>query len=250
MSTVCTQCIFLGQSKLPSVTDEYSLEDDLNSTSEGLSQRSDDTSGISSLPNTSGSLPSDFEDSSMAEQILSETQRTSAEGLNGDSAVNGVNTADEENELEVEGGEYSSIDIGDIRDVISPSPSVASSIADSVKTDVSTKDVLDVSGESLRKGVSDPRLMDSDDVGGLTDTDYSESVEVGDIDVNSVRDGYIGDLYEDVPLLYCTRLLCSRFLLTGHQQGLISDRQVSFVHFYATLKLSSDLMSCCLYMRD
>eukprot|EP00058_Branchiostoma_floridae_P006836 XP_002592324.1 hypothetical protein BRAFLDRAFT_101261 [Branchiostoma floridae] len=31
---------------------------------------------------------------------------------------------------------------------------------------------------------------------------------------------------EEVPLIYCTRLLCSSFLLTGHEKGLIRDREV------------------------
>ncbi len=42
-----------------------------------------------------------------------------------------------------------------------------------------------------------------------------------------LRDGDIGLITDpDVPLLHAVRLLCTRFLLTGHPMGLIPDRQV------------------------
>ncbi len=43
----------------------------------------------------------------------------------------------------------------------------------------------------------------------------------------SLRQGLLGEITDDeVPLVYCVRLLCNRFLLTGFPMGLIPDRQV------------------------
>ena len=51
----------------------------------------------------------------------------------------------------------------------------------------------------------------------------------------SLRQGELGQITDDeVPLVYCVRLLCNRFLLTGFPMGLIPDRQVrtNLGHFY------------------
>ena len=43
-----------------------------------------------------------------------------------------------------------------------------------------------------------------------------------------LREGELGSLEDDdVPLVYCVRLLCSQFLLTGYPQGLAPDRKVT-----------------------
>ena len=42
-----------------------------------------------------------------------------------------------------------------------------------------------------------------------------------------LREGDIGQITDpEVPLVHAVRLLCSRFLLTGHPMGLVPDRQV------------------------
>ena len=52
----------------------------------------------------------------------------------------------------------------------------------------------------------------------------SQSVNQGSV----LREGDVGQITDpEVPLVHAVRLLCSRFLLTGHPMGLIPDRQVT-----------------------
>ena len=43
------------------------------------------------------------------------------------------------------------------------------------------------------------------------------------------REGDVGSLLDDeIPLVYCVRMVCQRFLLTGYPQGLTPDRKVVY----------------------
>ena len=62
------------------------------------------------------------------------------------------------------------------------------------------------------------------------DMDISESAPTGqNVNQGSIlREGNVGQITDtEVPLVHAVRLLCSRFLLTGHPMGLIPDRQVN-----------------------
>ena len=62
------------------------------------------------------------------------------------------------------------------------------------------------------------------------DMDISESAPASqNVNQGSIlREGDVGQITDtEVPLVHAVRLLCSRFLLTGHPMGLIPDRQVN-----------------------
>ena len=62
------------------------------------------------------------------------------------------------------------------------------------------------------------------------DMDISESATASQyVNQGSIlRKGDVGQITDtEVPLVHAVRLLCSRFLLTGHPMGLIPDRQVN-----------------------
>ena len=83
----------------------------------------------------------------------------------------------------------------------------------------------------LIKGVSEETLNTQEDI---LDYDVSEAIQPTATTAASVaacavmREGNIGSLLDEseAPLLYSVRLLVSRFLLTGHPEGLVPDRQV------------------------
>ena len=76
-------------------------------------------------------------------------------------------------------------------------------------------------------GVSEDTLNRNPDES--LEIDVSEAIQPAATTSHAtLRDGDIGSIIDDddIPLLHCIRLLCSRFLLTGYPQGLIPDKQV------------------------
>ncbi|CAL1269720.1 unnamed protein product [Larinioides sclopetarius] len=75
----------------------------------------------------------------------------------------------------------------------------------------------------LKKGASDENMLDTDDEFG----GHSASSSPGPLSKCEFKVGNIGTFTDqDIPLKYCTRLLCSSFLLTGTPGYLIPDRNV------------------------
>ena len=116
-------------------------------------------------------------------------------------------------------GSYSNIEIGAVLD-------------DAGMSQSSSVDTLSEAGvpqctAPMKAANSDDRLND----------DESPSIEVDITDATQpiaavsmskcFRPGDIGSMTDsDLPLVHCVRLLCSKFLLTGHRQGLLPDRLV------------------------
>ena len=115
--------------------------------------------------------------------------------------------------------EYSNVEIGDVNE-------------DSVRTmsQSSSADTLsDLRGSPRRKPVYEKVVSEDQLSGNMEETleiDVSEAIQPGHICQLS-REGDIGSITDnEVPLVYCVRLLSSKFLLTGYPNGLIPDRQV------------------------
>ncbi|GIX84160.1 huntingtin [Caerostris extrusa] len=76
----------------------------------------------------------------------------------------------------------------------------------------------------FKKGASDESILDTDD--GFWEHN-SASSSPGPLTKIEFKIGNIGTFTDhDIPLKYCTRLLCSSFLLTGTPGGFMSDRNV------------------------
>nr|CAM12495.1 Huntingtin [Branchiostoma floridae] len=110
--------------------------------------------------------------------------------------------------VNADGGSYSNVEIGSVTvEDDFPSESEVSPVgivAEFIKTHQSQ--------EAERQVVEEVSLAEE----GSEVTASAERM-MGDV-------GHYTD--EEVPLIYCTRLLCSSFLLTGHEKGLIRDREV------------------------
>ena len=130
-------------------------------------------------------------------------------------------------------GAYSNIEIADVAEDNSEKPMSQSSSADTLSE-------IKMSPEEeapMKRNASEEKL----DVESPMDIDTSEASASGN-GVPQLREGDIGALTDtdEVPLVYCGRLLCSKFLLTGHQQGLIGDRAVRV----SVKSLALGCMSC------
>lgn len=121
--------------------------------------------------------------------------------------------------------EYSNIEIGDIQDDKSEQSNMSNINTGSQETLLSIKSLspthnkaegrLEVMGQDLN---GNPELIVDSDV----PEPISPSPDTSSVDILKG----IGSLTEGMPLLYCVRLICRRFLLTGLKEELIPDRKV------------------------
>lgn len=136
-------------------------------------------------------------------------------------------------------GAYSNIEIAEVAEENSEKPMSQSSSADSLSEAPKLSPEQDT--QPLKKGASDDKLDTVESpVAMETDTLLADApVANGTL---QFREGDIGNLTDDdeAPLVYCSRLLCSKFLLTGHKQGLITDRAVRV----SVKSLALGCMSC------
>ena len=137
-----------GQSKIPSLADDMTLEDDLDGGSEVGTQGSSSTSGIGSLPNNSD-LASDLESNLMEGEDR---------GKDGGIEIN-IKTQNVLEEMELEGGAYSSIDIGNIEDEKSMSRSESAYSTTSLSEAMPSEDLTIPLDLELRKRLSDDKLV-------------------------------------------------------------------------------------------
>ncbi|CAH1783183.1 unnamed protein product [Owenia fusiformis] len=116
---------------------------------------------------------------------------------------------------------YSNLDIGEIQE---PQSGMSqSSSADTLSEAKATPKQSPNKPPPLRKGVS------LDVLNGNIETEGAMETEPGKAsgDTETICPGPIGSVTDDeIPIVYCTRLLCSKFLLTGYPQNLIPDRMV------------------------
>jgi huntingtin len=115
--------------------------------------------------------------------------------------------------------DYTNMEIGDLMD--DQGVSQSSSMDTLSEVNVSPK------SNKLRRG-SSPDAASIQSINDALEMGGSESLpSVIPVVNNYLRDGDIGSLLgDDPPLLYCTRVLCSKFLLSGHRHGVISDGEV------------------------
>ena len=122
-------------------------------------------------------------------------------------------------------GEYTNMEIGDVKDDCTVSPSSSADTLSEAKHSPQCK-------RSLRKGVSEDCLSGAGLDDGLPEVDISAAIQPaqcvpGTATQIILREGDIGHITDnDIPLVHLVRLLASKFLLTGYQQGLIPDRHV------------------------
>lgn len=133
-----------------------------------------------------------------------------------------------EDEIE-DGSEYSNITVG--------SYSEGSSPITTHKQSISVKNTF-----KLKKGSSDEKLLDEEleKNGQWEYTSLSSSPGTKeDFKVENI--GNFTD--NEVPLKYCSRLLCSTFLLSGSSEGLISDQKVRVSIKALTLSCMSNVLA-------
>lgn len=117
--------------------------------------------------------------------------------------------------------EYSGVEIGDIQDDKSEQSNLSNVNAGSQETLLSIKSLspthvasesrLEIIGQDMN---GNPEIVETEA--------YSPAPDPGD---TNPLDG-IGEGTEGLPLLYCVRVICRRFLLTSKRQELIPDRRV------------------------
>ncbi len=219
-SRFCVQ----GQATLPSVSDDAALEDDVDPKSSCSSSRSVSNEDLTAIGDKTKDLSlADIEGVGM------ETETGVTEALVRDLGSQVPEVAmedllDPDDNMQVSMTtieDYSGIEIGDVE-----------STADDSKA-MSHSSSMDTLGDLKDEEIPGEKSAAADD-----DKSISEEMARGDIDVSEAiqgkenggsaqRPGDIGSLLDnEVPLVYCTRLLCSQFLLTGYDKGLIPDRQV------------------------
>ena len=128
-------------------------------------------------------------------------------------------------------GEYSGIDIGTVVGVGSTMSQSSSNDTLSSVPVASSPDHNPTVGGTLHVAASQDRLSIRSEEIALEGIDVSEALQMGcvtEMSSSQTRDGDIGSLVDgdEVALVFLTRLLCHRFLLTGYQFGLVPDRRV------------------------
>lgn len=198
--------------RMPSVSDDAGL--DIDELGQEMEMAADD-SVIGNLENADSHAELAQSSSDEVEEVVDEEGEPFVEGAevnlhgepSGSVGMTGSVTED---------GEYTSIDIGNI--VIDKFGMSQSSSVDTLS------DVAKIPKEnsSLRQVASSASIFDES-----TLNDAAHDAHICSDVIANKRVGDIGCFTDGCcPLVYCTRLLCSRFLLTGFQQGLILDREV------------------------
>ncbi|XP_078588724.1 huntingtin-like isoform X3 [Branchiostoma floridae x Branchiostoma japonicum] len=119
--------------------------------------------------------------------------------------------------INADGGSYSNVEIGSVTvEDDFPSESEVSPVgivAEFIKTHQRADSNVSAGSQEAERQVTEEVSLAEEG------SEVAPSTErmMGDV-------GHYTD--EEVPLIYCTRLLCSSFLLTGHEKGLIRDREV------------------------
>ena len=113
-------------------------------------------------------------------------------------------------------GSYSNIEIGAVLD-------------DTGMSQSSSVDTLSEAGipqctAPMKAAGSDDRLNDESP---SIEIDITDAIQPIAVTSKCFRPGDVGSMTgSELPLVHCVRLLCSKFLLTGHKQGLVPDRLV------------------------
>ena len=205
-------------------SDDTGLEDDLDrnsevSTSESGATNEESVPVFNNLEQIIGSNQLDV----AAEKLQDATDGGGEEnpiGIIGENEGNGDTNAGEE----VIGGmrgSYSNIEIGAVLE--------DTGMSQSSSVDALSEVAIPQCTAQLKASGSEDRLSASNNELPLVDVDITESIQPGAPVPGSkcIRQGDIGSITDsDVSLEYCVRLLCSKFLLTGHKQGLLPDRLV------------------------
>ncbi|XP_064630020.1 huntingtin-like [Lineus longissimus] len=199
----------LGSSgRLPSVGDESGLDDEADQRSE------ESTTGSASTNDEPPQLPDDTID--MTDPFDEDSPENSG---NNPSDLTAQDIPDIR--MPMSESVYSDIQIGEVTD---ESRLSHSSSADTI-TDKSNTSPLHL--PKLRTGVSQDLLNGNSEMENL-DADTSESSQVPSPTQLPLKDAAIGTFTSDTdkPMVYCIRLLSSRFLLTGFKFGMTPDRVV------------------------
>ncbi|KAL5022595.1 hypothetical protein ScPMuIL_001750 [Solemya velum] len=203
--------------EVPSVV---SLSDDM-----GLDEDSDmsevASQSIGSASETSAFV-SDFETSSSDQSSLNR-QQCNEQGLNNNSDVQPEENNPSQCITFTTNMEYSSVEIGDLNEDRSEKSNLSQTCSSSQETLLSIKSLSPKRRPSLHRGVSQD-LNGNPELEEINFTDYLEPSAVTNTDDSFQIIGSI--VNEDIPLKYCVRLICRRFLLSGSKQCVISDQKV------------------------
>ena len=206
------------------MTDVTALEDDADADQESEVTTTDSVSTDETAPVMADLDPGELEGQGQGEEEEEEPEENSIET---DEKEEG-----ESNNIDIEkpqrpqfflttaNGDYSSMEIGSVR---SDEPGMSQSSSMDTLSDMK---LSPRHRPHLRKGVSEDGTSEQDLQ--VYDIDVSEAIQPTASSQMALRqEGDIGSLTDGgVPIVHCIRILCSRFLLTGYQQGLIPDRMV------------------------
>lgn len=196
-----------------SLTDDMGLDED-SEMSEVASQ------SIGSASETSAFV-SDFETSSSDQSSLN--RQYTEPGLNNNSDIQPRENNVGQCITFTTNMEYSSVEIGDLNEDRSEKSNLSQTCSSSQETLLSIKSLSPRRRPSLLRGVSQD-LNGNPELEEINFTDYLETLAVTNIEDPLQNIGSI--VNDDVPIKYCVRLLCRRFLLSGSKQCVISDQKV------------------------
>ena len=158
---------------------------------------------------------------------VAEQPQIVVDGGGGENPIIGEDEGNGEGEGETNAGEdilrgmrgsYSNIEIGAVLD-------------DTGMSQSSSVDTLSEAGipqctAPMKAAGSDDRLND-ESPSIETDINIIDAIQPIAATSKCFRPGDVGSMTDsELPLVHCVRLLCSKFLLTGHKQGLVPDRLV------------------------
>ena len=225
--------IITGRGKLPSVSDDAVLEEDIDHGSEVTAATDAADSGImTSESQTAGSSVISDSSKGCDSRSLEDDEdlvKVDVNDIDPDHALD-PDQRDTDNVSEqvmvlqesmTTDDDYTNIEIGDLSD-------------DRAISQSSSMDTLSEAHNSpklsrMRKAASIDCASVHSSAGVLPEEFEPSEPSVNDIPglSNAVREGDIGCLLgDDLPLLYCARVLCSKFLLSGYRHGLIPDQQI------------------------
>jgi len=116
--------------------------------------------------------------------------------------------------------EYSSVEIGDIKDDNSEVSNLSKVVAGSQET------LLSVKSLSPTHVAEEPTEMVAQDMNGNPEIAEPEVAFCQKENTERLIRENIGSPTEGVPIVYCVRVVCARFLLTGRKGELTPDRRV------------------------
>ncbi|WAR21216.1 HD-like protein [Mya arenaria] len=174
----------------------------------------DEESESCDIKGQSEALTEDLDQSVTGEQQLTQRNTESLKENVKESDMGLVMTCD---------SEYSSVEIGDINDDASERSDLSKARAGSQETLLSIKSLSPTHGAEGASEIVGQDMNGNPEIEAPeSESSTSSTVEINNKDILE----NIGSPTEGLPILYCVRMVCGRFLMTGRKGELMPDRNV------------------------